>query len=394
MEIVQQGLAVYSGVYWLLPISRRNLLLGPAVLAACGKPKAGRVAAYVFIANEDDRSVSVIDLRRFQAIRKIAVDAAPTGVLALPGSKRVFVLTPQNGTLLEIDTVSLAIRRKLRIGGTPTQMRITETGSIWLLRRDPHSLVQVKLDSLKMGSIVPLPAEPFDYDLNGTAAAVSLPDPHGVAIVNLTTAKIDRVTDIGVAPRVIRFRPDGRQILTGNTSARTITAIDAQTGSVLVNLRVAIQPARFCFKTNGGELFVTGKGRDAVVIVNPYQTEVSETILAGGTPGSMAVSRSPEYLFVANTESGDITVIDIDTRYVLAQVPVGQEPGTILITADSQYALVLNRKSGDVAVIRLSLIGNQGTNRALGSFAYSHGAPLFTLIPVGSKPVGAAIYAL
>jgi len=378
----------------LLPISRRNFLIGPAVLAACGRPKAGRVAAYAFIANEDDRSVSVIDLRRFQAIRKISLDAAPTAVLAWPGSNRVFVLTPQNGMLHEIDTVSLAIRRKLRVGGTPIQMRIAEDGSIWFLRRDPHSLVHVKLDSLKIGPVIPLPAAPFDYDLNGTAAAVSLPDRHGVAIANLATGRVERTVDIGVAPRVIRFRPDGRQILTGNTSARTIAAIDAQTGSVLVHLPVAIQPERFCFKTNGGELFVTGTGRDAVVIVNPYQTEVSETILAGRTPGSMAVSRSPEYLFVANTESGDITVIDIDTRHVLAQVPVGQEPGTILITAGSQYALVLNRKSGDVAVIRLSLIGNQRTNKALGSLAYSHGAPLFTLIPVGSKPVAAAIYAL
>ncbi|MDQ6663014.1 MAG: hypothetical protein M3Z23_01310 [Acidobacteriota bacterium] len=376
-----------------MPISRRHFITGSALLAACGKPKAGRVAAYAFIASADDHSVSIIDLRRFQAIRKIAVGAPPAGVLAWPGSRRAFVLTPDNGTLLEIDTISLSIRRKLRTGGTPVQMRM-QAGSIWLLRRDPHSLVQVRLDSFKIVSIVPLPAAPFDFDLSETAAAIGLPDRHGVALANLATSKIERVTDIGAAPRVIRFRPDGRQILTGNTSARTITAIDAQTGSILVNLPVTVQPERFCFKANGGELFVTGAGKDAVVIVNPYQTEVSETILAGRTPGSMAVSRGPEYLFVANTESGDITVIDIETRYVLAQVPVGQEPGTILITADSQYALVLNRKSGDVAVIRLSLIGNQRTNKALGSLAYSHGAPLFTLIPVGSKPIAAAIYAL
>ena len=60
---------------------------------------------------------------------------------------------------------------------------------------------------------------------------------------------------------------------------------------------------------------------------------------------------------------------------------MGDEPGYVAITPDQQYALVLNRKSGDMGVIRIhpGIANRQKT------------AALFTIIPVGSKPVSAAI---
>ncbi len=65
----------------------------------------------------------------------------------------------------------------------------------------------------------------------------------------------------------------------------------------------------------------------------------------------------------------------------MAAAPAGAEPGFIAITPDNQYALVLNRRSGDMAVIRIAAITAKRTKSA----------PLFTMIPVGSKPVGAAV---
>ena len=89
----------------------------------------------------------------------------------------------------------------------------------------------------------------------------------------------------------------------------------------------------------------------------------------------------PGYLFVANPTSGDVTILNITTRRVIAVASVGAEPGYIAITPDNQYALVLNRKSGDMAVLLITPnLGNRQKSAAL-----------FTMIPVGSKPVSAAV---
>ncbi|MCX6634823.1 MAG: hypothetical protein NT090_07045, partial [Acidobacteria bacterium] len=73
--------------------------------------------------------------------------------------------------------------------------------------------------------------------------------------------------------------------------------------------------------------------------------------------------------------------LDIETHKAIAAAPTGAEPGHITITPDNQYALVLNRRSGDMAVIRIAAVIAKR----------SKSAPLFTMIPVGSKPVSAAV---
>jgi YVTN family beta-propeller protein len=133
-----------------------------------------------------------------------------------------------------------------------------------------------------------------------------------------------------------------------------------------------------CITQDRGQLFVTGEGMDGVVIVYPYQTEIAETVLAGHAPGAMAVSDS--LLFVASSQSGDVNILDINSRKVIAVVPVGSDPGAVLVTPDNRYALVLNRKSGDVAVLRASTAATK-------SFRWT----LLTLIPVGERPVSAAV---
>jgi DNA-binding beta-propeller fold protein YncE len=68
---------------------------------------------------------------------------------------------------------------------------------------------------------------------------------------------------------------------------------------------------------------------------------------------------------------------------VIGVLPVGNDPGFIAVTPDDQYALVLNRKGGDVAVVDVDLISP--------SRYKERSAKLATVIPVGSKPVSAAI---
>jgi YVTN family beta-propeller protein len=95
----------------------------------------------------------------------------------------------------------------------------------------------------------------------------------------------------------------------------------------------------------------------------------------------MAAGGVPEYLFVANPETGSVTVLDIETRKLVAVVSVGREPRSIVITPDNQYALVLCQGSGDLAVVRIP---------ALAARRYKH-APLFTMLPAGSRPVSAVV---
>ena len=164
----------------------------------------------------------------------------------------------------------------------------------------------------------------------------------------------------------------------------------------MVRLPLSIAPKEFCFTADGGHLYVTGDGMDAVVSVFPYRTEVWETLLAGHAPGSHGDRRDgPAARLSAGGQSGCRQRHACWTwrpARLVALVQVGSEPRQIVITPDNEYALVLNEKSGDMAVIRIfTLGGNQVGGERVKRYK---SAPLFTMIPVGERPVSAAVVAL
>jgi YVTN family beta-propeller protein len=376
----------FSGIM----IHRRQFLLGSAATVGCWHRRATGFPGYAFVANGGEHSVAAVDLTKFSVARQIQLEAAPNQVVARQEQRQVYALAPQSATIYEIDAADLAVKRKLSLGGTGVAMRLAPgDNALWVLCRSPHMLLRVPLglEKFQAASRVKLPGEPEDFDLSrdGRLAVVSLPQMRSVALIDLTKPALLNVAHAGDDARAALFRSDGGQVLVANRSARMLTVLDVKTGGTLVKLPLPVEPENFCVKADGGQIFITGKGMDAVVVVHPYWTEVAETVLAGHAPGAVAISAAPEYLFAANPESGDVTVLEVASRDVLAAVKVGQEPCFITFTPDNQYALVVNHRSGDLAVIRLATITLGGSQRR------SRTAPLFTMVPVGVGPVSAGV---
>jgi YVTN family beta-propeller protein len=372
---------------------------GLAALGACARPKAKGFSGYAFVANQEGGAVAAVDLQVFAVARHIRVDGAPTAVLAHQRLGRVYALTPDTGAVHEILADNLTFARKLSVGGIALQMRLAPPGdALYVLCQWPRQLVRVALEPWRVDWTVPLADDPTDFDVSpdGTIVAVSSGAGCSITFVDVANREVFvpmRTTgEIGL----VRFQPphgnaaraqsDSRQLIGANVSERMLSIFDVPRRRLVVNLPLSVRPDHLCFKNDGGQVFVTGEGMDGVVVVYPYYTpQIGQTVLAGHEPGAMAASTSPGYLFVANPKSADVSILDIETSKVLAVTPVGTEPSSITITPDDKYALVLNQASGDMAVIRIENIARA---------AHSKKGPLFMLIPVGSKPVSAAVVAI
>ena len=368
-----------------LVISRRALFVSClAVLPGCRPRRGSGFPGYAFVANEEGQAVAAVDLTSFALARHIPLGTSPTAVVAHPGRGAVYVLSPLAGTIHEIDPSRLAVRRKLSVARSAVSMRLVNDGSaLWALCVDPPRLARVSLERFQVGAYIPLPAPPVDFDLtqDGRLSAASYGTAGLVSFLDLQTGRARAPVRAGDNIGTVRFRSDGKHLLAADLGRRVVSILEAPAGRVITNLPVAVKPENFCVKADGGEVFITGEGMDAVVILDPYRTQAAETLLAGRAPAAMAISNSPQYLFVTNPPSGNVTIFDIDTRRAVAVVAVGAEPAYVTITPDDQYALILNRGSGNMAVIRIAAIIPGRARRAA----------LFTTIPVGSKPVSAAV---
>lgn len=365
-------------------VSRRALLLSSfATVNSCQRQRGSGWSGYAFIANQEGRAIAAVDLTAFAVARHIRLDDAPDAIIAHVSKPLVYALTPASGTLYEIDARNLAIRRTLSLGGPATAMRLEPGGQcIWILSGPGRRLLRVPLDEFAVKAAFRLPLTPVNFDLseNTGLAAIAWETPGALSFADLKSGHLQPPVRLRGQLGPIRFRKDGQTLLAANQENRLLTVLDSKSGAVVVHLPLAVRPDHFCFHPNGGQLFVTGEGRDAVVVVFPYYVpEVAETILAGSHPGPMAATES--HLFVTSPEAGDVGIFNITRRRLIAVAAVGAGPRFVTFTPDGAYALVLNETSGDMAVIR---VAGLRTDRR-------KSAALFTMIPVGSRPVCAVV---
>ncbi len=364
-----------------MTFSRRQLFV-LAAAAGCRHRGSG-FSGYALVAATGSKSVAIVDLLAFSRKGSIPLPFEPTSLVAHPdpNANKAYAVMANHATIAEVSPLSASLLRRITLPARPRAVRISGNRIYWIAE-DRDWLGIVDLKEWKNHPPIQLASTAIDLDVSHR---------RGLAAVTLQSGSVQLIPADGgvpnppteVAPDLgsLLFRSDGNVLLVAEPKARSLSALDIDSRSIMVRLKLALQPERLWMKGDGGQLFITGAGVDGVTIVYPYRTEVAQTFLSGRRPGEMADSIAPDYLFVSNPEAGSVTVFSIDTQKVVAVTGVGAQPGPISITPDQQYALVLNRGSGDLAVIRIAAITAGREKRA----------PLFTMIAVGSHPCGMVV---
>ena len=380
---------MFSGDCNLARVTRRQwFLLGGALLGhACRRVKSAAYPGYALIATSGEKSVAVLDLMQFRLWKNVPLAAEPTAILSGTAPGRAYVLTPSIGSVHVLDA-DLRVASSGRFAEELSEVRLTpDDQHLIAISGRAKELIDIDAGSLRISRRYQLNAEPRHTDLGvGNYAAVSTGE-HGIVELFQLPSGQRWNCQLPGPIGALRFRADGKLLLVANLGSRSLMALSVPKLEIIAELPLAMSPNNLCFGAGGGQLFVSGEGMDGVAIVFPYQMlEVQQTVLAGRDPGVMACSESPDYLFVGSASGTDICVLDINKRRMVGIVDVTQRPAFIAITPDSKYALVLDEQSGNVAVIRVAAIRSTGI-----AGRYKSGASLFTMLPVGAKPVQAVV---
>jgi DNA-binding beta-propeller fold protein YncE len=372
-------------------MTRRDcLILATALISsACGRPKNRGYSGYALIATSGEDSLGVVDLQNFRPLKSIPLGAPPTAVVPARTVSGSYVLTPSTDSVHLIDgNLRVAISR--RFGGQVSEIRLAPDGTLLAIASGSRELILADPASLRVARRIKLAAIPghFDASENGYVA-ISAGTSGVVELFHLASGQGHRIQRPG-ALGPVRFRGDGRLLLVSDLSSRSILALDVPSFEIVAELPLAMRPDNLCFNADQGQLFVSGVGMDGIAIVFPYDVlEVNQTVLAGRDPGVMACSATPAYLFVASASGSDVCIMNIDARKIIGLVEIGGRPTYITITPGDQFALVLSEDSNDMAVVHIPAVLASQSDPF--KFRYRSGAALFTVVPVGSKPVHAAV---
>ncbi|MEM1448880.1 MAG: YncE family protein [Planctomycetota bacterium] len=101
----------------------------------------------------------------------------------------------------------------------------------------------------------------------------------------------------------------------------------------------------------GRYAFVGNRASGTVSVVKLDRMRVVETIDAGGSPQGMALHPTRNEIWVTNTTTNSISIIDADERDERLEFACGAMPVDVAFTPDGEHALVLNMQEGNISVL-------------------------------------------
>ena len=305
-------------------------------------------AQTVYVANNNDHTISVIDGATNTVTATISLPTAPFALAASPDGSRVYAgdldVDPfSSATIYVIDTSTNSVINTLSTGtGSASSLAVTPDGNT-IYATDHHAGHAVRINvatgqviadfpGLADNAVVTLP--------NGAAAYAGNADTSTVSAVSTATNTVTATIPVtGFSQQVQQFAatPDGAFVWAPRANANALSIISTATNTVTATIPVpnlpfgvAITPdGKFAYVTQSdffGGVSVIDTATHAVVATIPAETE---------NPLFAAVSPDGAFVYVSNFEDSSVWVISTATNAIVAKVPVGLRPAGIVVVMPS-----------------------------------------------------------
>ena len=298
---------------------------------------------YIFVSNEADDTVSVIDGDSFEVIKTIATGDRPRDMRWNADHSQLLVATSGSDHIEIIDIATLEVVGIIEAGEDPEIFQIDPSGTILVAANEDDNQVTVTDmatgKQIRVIEDVGIEPEGITFRNDGKLVFVTSEATNSVLVVDPWSGEIIDEVLVGNRPRRGIVTPDDKEYWVTNELGGTITILDAQSFAVIGEVRFEkrgmraqdINPVDFAMTRDGSTVYVTlGRARH-VAVVDVASREVEEYILAGDRVWGAALTADESLLVVTNGASDDITVIDTARRVAINSVSVGRTPHTVRI---------------------------------------------------------------
>ena len=115
------------------------------------------------------------------------------------------------------------------------------------------------------------------------------------------------------------------RIYVTNHLDNTASVIDGATHKVVATVRVGVAPAQMAVSPDRRSVYIANTGSSTVSVLDTTTNTIARTIALprGSRPVDVAVDPNGRYLYTADGGSNRVSVLDTRTKRVVASVPVG-----------------------------------------------------------------------
>jgi YVTN family beta-propeller protein len=194
---------------------------------------------------------------------------------------------------------------------------------------------------------------------DGRTAWVVYDKSHDLGVIDAESRKLLKRVKIGGNPYNLAFTPDGRHLLVldwaSDTSKDEVIFYDLKAEKIDGRVEVSTWPAHAIFSRDAKLLYVSGEtAGDLTVIDIAQRTVVARIVHGGGDAMGLALTADGKTLYAAAGENKTVLKIDTATNKVVGEIALPGIVHEVTLTLDGKYLYTTLRKNNKVIVIRTS----------------------------------------
>ena len=288
----------------------------------------------LYVTNSDSDCVTVIDRQQDRVVATIAVDQSPMGIVASPDGDKIYVANSGSNNISIIDTgLNRVINTIGNFGYSPAELALSGDG-LTLYATNPNSDNISVIDTLSniVTGWIYVGNDPADIvaDQNERKVYVANKASNSVSIVNVNTSTVEDTVTVGFNPTGVAIHQD--KLYVTNTGSNSISVIDIPSYSVTKTISLSQKPM-WLVSGLSDRIYVSSADNE-VSFIYPSMDMTTRNISVGDLPSQMAVDSLRRKLYVVNTMSEDLSVINLTKKRLKTVIQVGRMPHGIALIED------------------------------------------------------------
>ena len=300
----------------------------------------------LYVTNSAGDDVTVVDAATHRVIGSIETGVTPHGLVASPDGRRIYVTGETDDDVVAIETATSKVLWKAPVGDQPNEPALTADGRhiyVPIRSADVTDIVDTatgkRINTIRTGR-VPHNAYPSP---DGKLIYVTSRGDEKITIVDPATQQVIGEVPLGGEPRPVSFTKDNSRAYSTLTGLHGFVVADLKQRKVIerVELPKADLPEisvagytdthGIALSRDDKQFWVTNVFGNAVTAFSVPDHKVMTTVAVGLAPNWMTFSPDGELLYVSNSGSNDVSVIDIKLFREVVRIPVGMSPKRLLV---------------------------------------------------------------
>lgn len=310
----------------------------PRSIAAPSSPKL-----YIAVSDEilGNSKVSVLDTGNDTIMANIPVGNDPFDVKLKPDNTRVYVINQKSNDISVIDTSTNAVTATIPLAGTsypdnyPVSMSLNSLGTrIYTANQGAGGDSVVVVDTGTNSVIDTIPVGSFPNALAakpGSNELYVLMSGGDLKIIDTNTNTVTSVVSLATDYQSMTFSSNGSRLYVTNSDG-VMLVIDAATNTEITKVLISPISSNSNFNQDETSLYTIGPSC-SVSVLNTTNNQWSESIplLAQGGCGGVVSNPTDRRLYVSNTGTFTLSVLNRTSGDTIAVLPMGGSPKGMVI---------------------------------------------------------------